>query len=676
MKIASRILLLFMLPLASLAQDDQHFLDSMETALRDAANDTIRLEINRQLGFYFQDGAADIGLVYHQAQLELAKKLNLRLWEADAYQQVAYCYSRIDNLPAAYESYMKGFKIARDPSSSKNGWGYQNFSYSESPDDARQSIIGMIHFEISGLYARSRSYDEQRYHLFEAIKIGEKLQNKKILSLATRDIGLDYFNNNQPDSAFKYYTKALDYYKDSPYQTQSAVILEFLSQYYLQEQKIDSALFYLRKALRISIEDNKIGSIAAVQLALGSLFKETGQVDSAFYYTSECIETARSINNPQGVGLGKIQLASIYRLQDKNMLAYDELESGKMLLDSINDAYITRLVKFQNIDFDQKIRVQELEKEKEQTESRIRMYALLVGLGIFLLVALLLYRNNRQKQKANKVLENTLADLKMTQDQLVQQEKLANLGQLTAGIAHEIKNPLNFVINFSEVSKELIDEAFDELKELEDSEAKEEVIAILNDVRDNLTKVHEHGSRADGIVKSMLQHSRGGSGKMEPTNLNALVQEYVNLAFHGMRANKNPINVKLEFDLDENLGQVNVIGEDFSRVVLNLSNNAFDAMREKAKTDPEYSPVLAVKTQRSTKDEIRITITDNGLGIPDDIKDKVLQPFFTTKKGTDGTGLGLSITNDIVKAHGGEMDIVSSPGTGTTFSIHLSTKLP
>jgi signal transduction histidine kinase len=277
----------------------------------------------------------------------------------------------------------------------------------------------------------------------------------------------------------------------------------------------------------------------------------------------------------------------------------------------------------------------------------------------------------RARQKA----EDALIELKATQTQLVQQEKLASLGQLTAGIAHEIKNPLNFVNNFSEVSVELIDEAFDELKELKDSDAKEEVIAILNDVRDNLTKVHEHGTRADGIVKSMLQHSRGGSGKMEPTNLNALIKEYVNLAFHGMRANKNSINVKLEFDLDENLGQVNLIGEDFSRVVLNLCNNAFDAMREKSKTEEDYNAVLSVSLRREG-DAVNLSISDNGPGIPDDIKDKVFQPFFTTKKGTDGTGLGLSITNDIVKAHGGEMDIVSSPGTGTTFSIHLSTKQP
>ncbi len=669
MKNVFRIFFLFILPVVSLAQDDQHFLDSMETALRDAANDTIRLDINRKLGFYFQDGAADIGLVYHQAQLDLAKKLNLRLWEADAYQQVAYCYVRIGNLPASYESYMNGFKIAEDPSSAENGWGYHNFSYSESPDDARQSIVGMIHYEIASLYGRSRLYDEERYHLFEAMKIGEKLQNKKILSLATRDIGVDYFNNNQPDSAFNYFQKALDYYKDSPYQTQSGVILELFSIYYLQEQKFDSALFYSKKALAISIEENKLASMSGAQLLLGEIFKETGQLDSALYYTSKGIETAESINSPAQIGSGNVQLASIYRLQDKNLLAYDHLERGKMLLDSINDAYITRLVQFQNIDFEQKIRLQELEKEKEQIENSIRMYALLAGLGIFLLVALLLYRNNRQKQKANKVLKTTLADLKTTQAQLVQQEKLASLGQLTAGIAHEIKNPLNFVNNFSELNIEMVDEAMEELAGVP-AEKADPIRELLTEVKLNLEKTLQHGTRADGIVKSTLQHSRGGTGKMEPTNLNALLGEYVNLAFHGMRASKNPINVKLDFDLDENLGDVNLIGEDFSRVVLNLANNAFDAMGQKAKTDSNYKAILKVETQRDGE-QIHITVSDNGPGIPEEIKDKILQPFFTTKKGTDGTGLGLSITHDIVKAHGGELEIASSAAQGTAFTITL-----
>ncbi|WP_428235914.1 ATP-binding protein [Gracilimonas sp.] len=276
-------------------------------------------------------------------------------------------------------------------------------------------------------------------------------------------------------------------------------------------------------------------------------------------------------------------------------------------------------------------------------------------------------------------LEIALKELEATQDQLVQQEKLASLGQLTAGIAHEIKNPLNFVNNFSELSVELIDEAREEIKEINSKFNIQnlELSDLLDDIETNLRKIHEHGTRADSIVKSMLEHSRGGSGKMEPTDLNGLVKEFVNLSFHGMRAGKNPINVDMEFDLDDSIGDVPLIAEDFSRVIINLCNNAFDAMREKlnsndqAPNSKDYKPKLTVRTYKKNQATF-IEIEDNGPGISPDIKEKILQPFFTTKKGTEGTGLGLSITNDIIKAHGGFLEVSTNQHEGTCLTIKLS----
>jgi signal transduction histidine kinase len=203
----------------------------------------------------------------------------------------------------------------------------------------------------------------------------------------------------------------------------------------------------------------------------------------------------------------------------------------------------------------------------------------------------------------------------------------------------------------------------------------------LEDIKTNLKKIHEHGSRANGIVTSMLQHSRGGTGKKELTDLNALIKEYVNLSFHGMRAGKKPINVDIQLDLDPEIGEVSLIKEDFTRVVLNLCNNAFDAMRSKTNSEfiPDsyrdhnselYKPKLTVST-KTKKDLILIEVEDNGPGIPEEIKDKILQPFFTTKKGTEGTGLGLSISHDIVKAHGGVLNLSTQVGKGTTFTIEL-----
>ena len=285
-----------------------------------------------------------------------------------------------------------------------------------------------------------------------------------------------------------------------------------------------------------------------------------------------------------------------------------------------------------------------------------------------------LEQKRRAVEETNLALQKSLIDLKAAQEQLIQQEKLASLGQLTAGIAHEIKNPLNFVNNFSDVSLEMIDEALEELQQIGENEHATETAAILADIKSNLSKIHEHGSRADGIVKSMLMHSRGGDGKMEPTPLNPIIKEYVNLAFHGMRAAKEAISVEIDMQLDENVGEVPLIAEDFSRVILNLVNNSFDAMRDKLTGDggPEtgYVPKLTVRT-KSDNGKVTIEIEDNGPGIPDDIKDKIMQPFFTTKKGTQGTGLGLSITNDIIKAHGGNMTAANLEKSGAWFTIKL-----
>jgi signal transduction histidine kinase len=300
------------------------------------------------------------------------------------------------------------------------------------------------------------------------------------------------------------------------------------------------------------------------------------------------------------------------------------------------------------------------------------------------------YEDFVKLEQAKAEVESAMSELKATQSQLVQQEKLASLGQLTAGIAHEIKNPLNFVNNFSEVSMEMIEEIKEERAKNQETRDETLVDEILEDIQSNLGKIHQHGSRANGIVTSMLQHSRGGSGKMEPTDLNALIKEYVNLSFHGMRAGKNPINVDIILDLDPDLGMVSMIKEDFTRVVINLCNNAFDAMREKVKLyhvpslpagkagtkyqeGVKYLPKLKVSTMLENG-RLRLSFEDNGPGIQDEIKDKILQPFFTTKKGTEGTGLGLSITHDIIKAHGGELKVETKIGEGTAFIIQLEKK--
>ena len=279
----------------------------------------------------------------------------------------------------------------------------------------------------------------------------------------------------------------------------------------------------------------------------------------------------------------------------------------------------------------------------------------------------------------NETLERQVAErtaaLKASQAQLIQSEKLASLGELTAGIAHEIQNPLNFVNNFAEVSAEMLDEMHEELEKGDTTEA----IAIATDLKTNLEKINHHGQRASSIVKGMLEHSRASTGVKEPTDLNALADEYLRLAYHGLRAKDSNFNVTMETHFDPDLPKVSVIPQDIGRVLLNLINNAFYAVAERSRSTvvaplagaPSYQPTVAISTQK-IDNQILIKIKDNGPGIPEAIKDKIFQPFFTTKPTGQGTGLGLSLAYDIVtKGHGGSIEVNSVPNAGTEFIIRL-----
>ena len=268
-------------------------------------------------------------------------------------------------------------------------------------------------------------------------------------------------------------------------------------------------------------------------------------------------------------------------------------------------------------------------------------------------------------------LEESLAALKSTQSQLIQSEKMASLGELTAGIAHEIQNPLNFVNNFSEVNKELLTEMKEEMEKGNLDDAK----AIADDVISNEEKILQHGKRADAIVKGMLQHSRSRSGVKEPTVINALCDEYLRLAYHGLRAKDITFNATMKTDFDETIGNINIIPQDIGRVILNLITNAFYAAPlppEGGLPDPDYvhSPTVWVSTKKEGN-KVLISVRDNGPGIPQKILDKIFQPFFTTKPTGQGTGLGLSLSYDIVKAHGGELKVETKEGEGAIFTIQL-----
>jgi signal transduction histidine kinase len=298
--------------------------------------------------------------------------------------------------------------------------------------------------------------------------------------------------------------------------------------------------------------------------------------------------------------------------------------------------------------------------EKEKTAAKLAIETQLVRA-----------ENERKTQELEyaKEIEKAYTELKSTQAQLIHSEKMASLGELTAGIAHEIKNPLNFVNNFSEVSRELLDEIKTELKNKNDDAANQ----LIEDLKQNLDKINQHGKRADSIVKGMLLHSRGTSGEKTLTDINDLLDQYVTLAYHGLRAQDKEFNITIEKDYDETLEKINVVPQDLSRVFLNIINNACYAAydRKRKSVDNNFSPTLKVSTE-NLKDKVEIRIGDNGNGIPADILDKIFQPFFTTKPTGEGTGLGLSLSYDIVtKIHNGDLRVESEEGKFTEFIITI-----
>ncbi len=444
---------------------------------------------------------------------------------------------------------------------------------------------------------------------------------------------------------------------------------------YSKRGDYSTALDYYRSGLAIALStkdsmDNYNGA--------ASILKKKGQLDSSILYANKVLELSKAVHFP----IGKLEalnlLSGVYKLKHNS----DSVAKYLQLTIETKDSHFNtkKVMEIQSISFSEQLRQQEINDQQRQYQDRFRTYMLAGGLVVVLLLAGILYRNNLHKQKAKDKIEKAYEELKSTQAQLVQREKMASLGELTAGIAHEIQNPLNFMNNFSEVNTELIDE----MKEEMDKGNLEYAKTIANDIKENEEKINHHGKRADAIVKGVLQHSQNSTGVKEPTNINALADEYLRLSYQGLRAKDKSFNATLETNYDKTIELINIIPQDIGRVLLNLYNNAFYAVAEKKKGSPQfasgggadasqnfYEPTVSVSTKKIGT-SVEISVTDNGNGIPQKVVDKIFQPFFTTKPTGQGTGLGLSLSFDIVKAHGGEIKVTTKEGEGATLIIHLS----
>jgi len=547
-----------------------------------------------------------------------------------------------------------------------------------SPHLQRVSEIAFTAQNLGILYANSNNYEKSWYYHLLARQKADESGNVPVQSVVNLTFNRVYLNLKKIDSALLSIQRSYNEVMQSGYKRYLGSVLLNMGRTYAAMGNISLANDYYRQSLAASAGQGYFRGVVASNLLLADYYAGIGKKDSAFAYIKDGLSAAQYMNAPDLLLRSYTALTNYYQSINNN----DSIVRYQALMIKIKDSLFNdkQAQQFQNIDFDEQQRHQQIEAAKKEYRAKWRMYSLLAGLLVILFIALLLWRNSRHRKKANLLLlkqkaelESTLLSLRETQKQLFQSEKMASLGELTAGIAHEIQNPLNFVNNFSDINSELIEELKQERNKRQGTGSEESENAIINNIQANEEKINYHGKRADAIVKGMLQHSRTSSGQKELVDINALCDEYLRLAYHGLRAKDKSFNAKLETNFDNSIGKINIVPQETGRVILNLINNAFYAVNEKGKLPSRadgYEPLVVVSTKK-LNDKVEIGVKDNGNGISQSIVDKIFQPFFTTKPAGQGTGLGLSLAYDIVKAHGGEIKVKTKQGEGSEFTIEL-----
>ena len=621
--------------------------DSLKQKLASSKEDTAKVNLLANLALLYTFSYPDTAVNYATRGLELAQELNYKSGEARCFGLLCLSLTFLGNYTSAL------------------GFGLKALPIFEDVHDTTSLVWTNI--QIANCYIYLEDYDQALVYGYKAKKLFRfSNPNLNQISVGFGVIGTTYEKQNQLDSALYYEQKAFSW--DSSW----SGIFGNMGEIYAKLGRSDLALDYYRRGIPVAAKRNNSIDFVKLYNDMSKVFELTGHIDSSIYYANKSILQPGVQVNPEGLLQASTQLANLYKSKRIPDSTIKYLQLTIALKDSLFSRKKTR--EAQGFAFNKKLHQQELVAQQQEDKNKIKLYALLAVIIIFLIIAFMFWRNNRLKQKANTLLEsknlqieNALQELKSTQSQLIQSAKMASLGELTAGIAHEIQNPLNFVNNFSDVNTELIDELKIELG----TGNTQQAIELANDIKDNEQKINHHGKRADAIVKGMLQHSRSSSGVKEPTDINALCDEYIRLSYHGLRAKDKSFNATMKTDFDETIGKINIITQDIGRVILNLYNNAFYAVDEKKKSGIEnYEPTVSVSTKK-LNGKVQIRVGDNGNGIPPKVLDKIFQPFFTTKPTGQGTGLGLSLAYDIIKAFGGEIKVETKENEGSTFIIYL-----
>jgi signal transduction histidine kinase len=668
------IIIVFLITGCFLTAQQQESNDSLRVIkLNDSLRDIIHLqkgdtaEVNALFKLSLYPTPFDSGAKFARQGLALAQKIKYKKGEADCLFSLGNGYAHAEKQSEAVNYCFNALRIYTDI------------------DDFQG--MASAHMLLYGCYIGIGDINNAALHVNEGLKIVETYKVKglkfdsnekesQVIHFYLAELGWIYLQDNQLDSALFYTQKAIDqnYKIDGSVWNYPIYLLGGIER---QKGNYEHALAIYRWAIHLAKQNHQFHDTLQIFSGISTLYKMLGNPDSSIYYGQKVVQST-GFRQPENYFEAVKNLAYVYKLKGNKDSALKYIEIFHALNDSNNNIRKNREIL--NNAFNEKMKQQELISAQVKYKSKLQLYAVIGGLLIMLFIAGMLWYNNQQRKKAyallqgqkeeteiqKKRVEEALEELKTTQVQLVHAEKMASLGELTAGIAHEIQNPLNFVNNFSDVNAELIDEAERAL-----NQDKEETRQLLGTIKENEEKIRLHGQRADAIVKSMLQHSRTSSGQVEPTDINALADEYLRLAYHGLRAKEKSFNTLLKTDFDPAIEKVNIISQDIGRVLLNLYNNAFYAVMEKKKMQVDsFEPTVSVSTLKKGN-KLLISVKDNGNGIPKNVLNKIFQPFFTTKPTGHGTGLGLSLSYDIIKANGGEIRVETVEGEYTIFYIDI-----
>jgi two-component system NtrC family sensor kinase len=661
-------LLCYFLGVTVIASAQKINADSLKELLARTHVDSTRNQLLYKISAYYDEYNPDSCIYYANKLIDWGEKhKDLRII-IDGLSERSYARYSKGNFPAALEDCFHLLRLT---------------------EVVKDSTFLADNYNTIGNIYKGQQNDVQAIYYYRLCRQMAFLRKQKdVLTYSYLNLGYVYAANNNLDSALIYAKLALANGNAVYSGGYNDLILSIFGDIYFKKKDYPAAYRYFEKAYALT---QKTGSFkknsSLICISISKFFYQTGNRDSAIYYAKQSIRYANIVSYPGAVYESAALLSGYYENQQQTDSAFKYLKLSSATNDSLFNA-----AKYQEVDVlanAETNRQKDIEDAKIAYKTAVQMYVLVFVLLIFLAVGLLLWRNYRNKARAYNLLqvqkqeterqkaatEDALKDLKAAQSQLIQSEKMASLGQLTAGIAHEIQNPLNFVNNFSEVNREMLEELKAESEKPKAKRNERLEIELINDLIGNEKKISHHGKRADAIVKGMLEHSRVGKGEKQPTDLNALADEFLKLSYHGLRAKDKTFNAEFITHFDKKLPKANVVQQDIGRVLLNLFNNAFYAVNEKRKiSGPMYKPTveLSISSPPLGGWGVVFLVRDNGVGIPDAIKDKIMQPFFTTKPTGEATGLGLSLSYDIVvKGHGGSIVVESKEGEFTEFVITL-----